>query len=73
MSILKIVGIVLLAAGVLCLVYKGFNYTKETHNAKVGPIEFKVKEQDRVTIPTWAGVLMVVGGAVLLLVPPKKS
>ena len=73
MNIVKIIGIVLLAAGVLCLVYKGFNYTKETHDAKLGPIEFKVKEKDRVTIPTWAGVLMVVGGAGLLLVPPRKS
>jgi hypothetical protein len=73
MNIVKIIGIVLLAAGILCLVYKGFTYTKETHDAKLGPIEFKVKEKDRVTIPTWAGVLMVVGGAGLLLVPAKKS
>jgi uncharacterized membrane protein YdcZ (DUF606 family) len=72
MNIFKILGIVLLAAGVLCLVYKGFNYTKETHEGNVGPITFSMKEKDHVTIPTWAGILMVVGGAGLLLVPGKK-
>jgi len=73
MNILKVIGIVLLAAGVLCLVYKGFTYTKETHDTKLGPIELKVNEKDHVSIPTWAGILMVVGGAALLLVPAKKS
>ena len=73
MNILKIIGIVLLAVGVLSLVYKGFTYTRETHHTKLGPIEFQVKEKDRVSSPTWAGVVMVVGGAVLLLGPAKKG
>ena len=33
------VGIGPIAAGVLALVYGGFNYTKETHETKLGPIE----------------------------------
>lgn len=73
MNIVKVLGIILLAAGILCLVYKGFTYTKDTHDAKLGPIEFSVKEKEHVTIPVWAGVVMVVGGAALLLVPMKKT
>ena len=73
MNVLKIIGIVLLAVGILSLVYKGFTYTSETHDAKLGPIELQVKEKDRVAIPTWAGVVLVVGGAVLLLVPGRRT
>ena len=39
MNALKIAGIALIAAGVLALVYGGFPYTKESHEARIGPIE----------------------------------
>lgn len=65
-GVLKIVGIVLVTLGVLALVYRGFNYTKETHDAKLGPIEFQVKEKDRIEVPVWLGVSAVVVGAGLL-------
>ena len=73
MNITKIFGVVLLAAGILCLVYKGFTYTKETHDAKLGPVEISVKDKEHVTIPVWVGVALAAGGAVLLLVPAKKG
>ena len=72
MNALKILGVVLIVAGVLALVYRGFSYTKETHDAKLGPIEFSVKEKETITIPTWAGVGAIVVGGILLLVPGKK-
>ena len=65
---MKVLGIVLLAAGILALVYGGFSYTKETHEANVGPLSLEVKEKERVNVPLWAGVgLAVVGGGLLLL------
>ena len=64
----KLIGVLLIAAGVLALVYRGFSYTKETHEAKLGPIELNMKEKQRVEIPTWAGAgAVVVGGALLLI------
>jgi len=72
MNALKILGVILIVAGVLALVYRGFSYTKETHDAKLGPIEFSVKEKETITIPTWAGVGAIVVGGILLLVPGKK-
>ncbi len=68
MSAKKILGIVLLAAGLLALAYGGFSYTKETHDAKLGPIELSVKEKETVNIPVWLGAGLVVGGVVLLIV-----
>jgi multidrug transporter EmrE-like cation transporter len=68
----KIVGIALIAAGILGLVYGGFSYTKQTHEAKIGSLELSVKDRETVNVPVWAGVgAIVVGGIVLLA--PKKS
>jgi uncharacterized membrane protein YidH (DUF202 family) len=69
MNTLKIVGLILIAAGIIALVYGSFSYTKETHQAKLGPLELQVKEKETVNIPVWAGVGTIVVGAVLLLVP----
>lgn len=72
MSVVKIVGLALIAAGILGLVYGGFTYTTETHEAKIGPIELSVKDKETVNVPIWAGVAAIVVGG-LLLVVPKKS
>jgi len=72
MTPVKIVGIVLLIAGVLALAYGGFSYTKETHQAKLGPLELSVKEKDSVNIPQWAGIAAIVAGVVLLVLPKGK-
>ena len=71
MSALKIVAIVLIAAGIVGLIYGGITYTKSTHEAKVGPFEFSVQDKETVNIPVWAGVGAIVLGGVLLLVRGK--
>lgn len=63
---LKMLAIVLIVAGGLGLLYGSFTYTKETHDAKIGPIELSVTEKETVNIPIWAGVGAIVAGAVLL-------
>ena len=70
---MKILGVVLLAAGILALAYGGFSYTKETHEAKVGPLQFEVKETERVSLPVWAGAAMAVAGGGLLLFGGRKK
>lgn len=73
MNALKIAAIVLIVAGVLGLAYGSFSYTKETHTAKVGPVELSVKERETINIPVWAGVGAIAIGGVLLLLGSKKS
>jgi hypothetical protein len=72
MNAVKILGLILLVAGTLALVYRSFSYTKDTHEAKLGPLEFSLKEKETVNIPTWAGVGAIVVGGILLLVPGKR-
>ena len=72
MNAFKVLGIALLAAGTLALVYGGFTYTKETHETRIGPLELVVKDRGRVDIPVWAGVGAIAVGAVLLLLPRRS-
>jgi hypothetical protein len=68
---MRMIGIVLLAAGILALVYGGFSYTRQTHDAKVGPLEISLSETRRVNLPVWAGVVLAVVGGGLLLTGKK--
>ena len=55
MSAVKMVGIALIAAGILGVAYGSFSYTKETHEAKIGSLELSVKDQETVNVPVWVG------------------
>lgn len=68
MNAIKMLAIVLIVAGGLALAYGGFTYTKDTHQAKLGPIELSVSEKQTVNIPIWAGLGLVVAGVGLLFV-----
>jgi uncharacterized membrane protein len=69
----KILGIVLIVGGILGLVYGGFSYTKETHEAKIGPITLSVTDKERVNIPMWVGIGAVVVGGLILVFGSKKG
>jgi TRAP-type C4-dicarboxylate transport system permease small subunit len=73
MNGIRIVAVVLIVAGVLGLMYGGFSFTKETHQAKLGPIELSVNEKQTVNVPMWAGVGAIVIGGALLLFGSKRG
>lgn len=68
MNAVKMLAIVLIVAGGLGLLYGGFTYTKNTHEAKLGPIVLAVKDTQTVNIPIWAGVGALAAGLILLFV-----
>jgi hypothetical protein len=73
MNPIKLVGVALLVAGLLGLVYGGFSYTKDTTVVKLGPIELSAKEQKTVNVPMWAGIGAIVIGGLLLVMGGKKG
>ncbi|HSW22560.1 MAG TPA: hypothetical protein VLJ62_07330 [Burkholderiaceae bacterium] len=73
MSTVKIIGIVLIVAGALGLGYGSFSFTKDTHTAKLGPIQLSVKEKETVNVPTWAGIAAIVAGGLMLLAGSRKG
>jgi hypothetical protein len=68
----KLIAVVLIAAGALGLVYGGFSYTKETTGLKLGPLELKVQERQRVNIPLIASAAAIAIGVALLVVGRNK-
>jgi hypothetical protein len=73
MSLVKILAIILIVAGLSGLVYGRFSYTKETQEAKIGPLELSVKDTETLYIPVWLGVGAVLAGGGLLLFASRKS
>jgi uncharacterized membrane protein YidH (DUF202 family) len=73
MNAVRSMAIVLILAGILGLAYGSFSYTRETHEAKLGPIELSVKEKQTVNVPIWVGVGAIAVGGLLLLFGVKKS
>lgn len=67
----KMIGIILIAAGALGLVYGGFSYTKETTGLKIGPMELKVQETKTVNVPLVLSAGAIVLGAFLLVLGRK--
>jgi hypothetical protein len=72
MSVTKIIGILLIVAGTLALIYGGFSYTKEKHDVKLGPLQFSVAEKETVNVPVWAGAGSIAVGVILLVVGRKR-
>lgn len=71
MNAIRMLGIVLIMAGGLGLLYGGFTYTQDTHEAKLGPIELSIKDKKTVNVPVWAGVGAIALGSILLFVRGK--
>jgi hypothetical protein len=72
MNPIKLIGIVLIVAGSLGLVYGGFSYTKETTGMKLGPIELKVEEKKNVNVPLIVSAGAIALGVFLLVAGGRK-
>ncbi len=73
MNAAKLVGILLILAGVLGLAYGSFSYTKDKEAVKLGPLELSVKQKETVNVPVWVGVGAIVVGGLLLVMGGKKG
>jgi len=69
----KIAALVLIAAGVLALMYGSFSYTRDAREAKLGPLEITVKHKETVNVPVWAGAGAIALGSALLLLGGRRS
>jgi uncharacterized membrane protein len=63
---MKVVGIVLIAVGIIMLVFRGFSFTQEKKVVDLGPVEINKKEQKNVSWPLYAGAVAVLAGVVLV-------
>lgn len=71
--LLILIGVILIAAGVLGLVYGEFSYTSDTHEADLKIAKIELKEKDKVEVPTWASVVAIAAGAVSLFAGARRK
>ena len=69
---LRIIGIVLIVAGLAGLALGTFDATQTKEVAKLGPLDVKAREQKSVTIPPLAAGAAAAVGLVLVLAGRKK-
>ena len=71
MKPLTLIGLVLIVAGAAGLAYGSFSYTKDTHEATLGPLELSVSEKQTVNVPVWLGAGAILVGLALILMRNK--
>lgn len=72
MNAMRLTALALIVAGALGLAYGSFSFTRETHEAQIGPLSLSVQEKETVNVPVWAGIGAIVAGAALLLLGGKS-
>jgi uncharacterized membrane protein YidH (DUF202 family) len=68
-----IVGIILIAIGIIALAYGGFSYTKREKVIDAGPLQVSADREKTIPFPPILGGLCLVGGVVLVLAGNKKA
>ena len=69
---MKVVAIILIVAGILMLVFRGFSFTQEKKLIDLGPLEINKQEKKSVGWPLYAGGLALAAGIILLVADKKK-
>lgn len=59
-------GVVLIAIGVIALVYQGFSYTTEKKVLDIGPIQATKQEHHSIPVPPVIGVIALISGVAVL-------
>jgi hypothetical protein len=67
----KTIGIVLIAAGAIALVWGGFSYTTKDTVIDAGPIQVTREKTHTLPVAPIAGAIVLVGGVVILAAGKK--
>ena len=67
-----IVGIVLIAIGIIALAYGGFTYNTREKVIDAGPLQVSANRQRTVPLPPILGGICLVGGIILVLAGNKS-
>ena len=70
---MKTVGIILIVAGILMMIFRGFYYTKKEKVVDIGVLEINKKEKKVVDWPIYAGAVIIVSGALILVAAGRKN
>ncbi|GAA3935165.1 hypothetical protein GO495_14875 [Chitinophaga oryziterrae] len=69
---MKTLGFILLIAGIVMILIRGFYVTTEKKVVDIGPVEINKKENKWIGWPTYAGGAVAVLGLILVLTDKKR-
>jgi hypothetical protein len=69
----SIVGILLIALGIVGLAYGGITYTRREKVIDIGPIEATAEKHERIPLPPIVGGLSLAAGVILLVAGTRKT
>ena len=72
MSIRRIVGLVLIVIGIVTLAWGGVFWTDRDTVVDAGPIEIASEEREGFALPPVVGIIALVGGIVMMVVPDRR-
>ena len=70
---MALVGLVLIVAGIVALIYRGIPYKTTETVVDIGPIHATAERDRTLRLPTAAGALAIVGGVALVVAGGRKS
>ena len=70
---MKILGIILVALGVLMLVFGTVTFTSKEKVVDAGPVEINKKEKHTIAWPNYAGGFSILAGVIVLIAAGKKK
>jgi hypothetical protein len=73
MNIMTIVGIILIALGVVGLIYGGITYTSTKNVVDLGAVQLKVDQEKEIPLSPIAGAGAVAAGVILVLVGRRRN
>lgn len=62
----SLLGLALVALGVLALAYQGISYTTQKKVVDIGPVEATRKEHKTIPLPPIVGVIALAGGILII-------
>ncbi len=72
MKTYTLIGIILIALGIISFAYQGINYKTREKVVDIGPVQVTAEKTKTIPLPPIVGAIALVGGIVLLVVGRKK-
>ena len=72
MSARRVIGVILLVAGIAALAFGGVFWTDRDTVLDAGPLQVQTEDREGFAVPPVLGVIAIVGGALLLFVPDRR-
>jgi uncharacterized membrane protein len=69
---MKTFGIILIVAGILMIVFRGFSVQTEKKVVDIGPVEINKKENKWLGWPTYAGGIVAIVGVIMVVTDKRK-